>query len=82
MIVFGTFANSKYLPQLLSMLESFQNNTTSSRIAVIALDENTKKFVQELNFLSIDLFGIEDIEDTFQILPQIKNNRSISEYFF
>ena len=82
MIVFGTFANSNYLPQLLSMLESFQNYITTSRIAVIALDESTKTFVQGLKSSSIDLFSVEELEEEFQILRETKKNRTISENFF
>ncbi len=82
MIVFGTFANAKYLPQLLSMLESFQDKAQSSRIAVVALDTETSESVGRLNFSRVDVFSIEDLELHVPQLSTAKNNRSLSEYFF
>jgi hypothetical protein len=82
MIVFGTFANAKYLPQLLSMLESFQNKVQSSRMAVVALDKETSESVSRLNFSRVDIFSIEDLEMHVSQLSIARNDRSLSEYFF
>jgi hypothetical protein len=82
MIIFGTFANAKYLPQLLSMLESFQNNVTSSRIAVVALDVATSETVSSLNFSCVDVLDVKDVEAHFPQLSIARENRSLSEYFF
>jgi hypothetical protein len=82
MIVFGTFANSKYLPQLLSMLESFESKVTSSRMIVIALDQNTKNFVENLSYNSLDVFTLSDLENSYQELKEASKNRNIAEYFF
>jgi len=82
MIIFGTFANAKYLPQLLSMLESFQKYVESSRIAVIALDAHTKDSVARLNFSCVDVFDMKDVEVHVPQLSIARENRSPSEYFF
>jgi hypothetical protein len=82
MIVFGTFANAKYLPQLLSMLESFEKNVESSRIAVVALDKETSKSVRQLKFSHVDIFSITDLEMHVPQLSVAINDRSLSEYFF
>jgi hypothetical protein len=82
MIVFGTFANYQYLPQLLSMLESFQKNTQISRIAVVALDRDTREFVSRLDFPCVDIFSVADVEDSIPELKIAKTNRSEIEYLF
>jgi hypothetical protein len=82
MIIFGTFANARYLPQLLSMLESFQANVQSSRIAVVALDAETISSLTRLNFPCVDIFCVEDLEKYVPQLGIARNNRSLSEYFF
>jgi hypothetical protein len=82
MIIFGTFANAKYLPQLLSMLESFQSNVLSSRIAVIALDTVTSETVSSLKFSCVDVLDVKEVEAHFPQLVTAQENRSISEYFF
>jgi hypothetical protein len=82
MIIFGTFANAKYLPQLLSMLESFQNNVLSSRIAVVALDTDTSDSVSRMNFPCVDVYSVEDVETHVPQLATARENRRLSEYFF
>jgi hypothetical protein len=82
MIIFGTFANAKYLPQLLSMLESFQNTVQTSRIAVVAIDAETSESVRSLNFSCVDVFDVKDVKSLIPQLGIVQDNRSLSEYFF
>ena len=81
-MIFGTFANINYLPQLLSMIESFHRHTIVSRLAVVALDSDTASIIRELHFPRLDIYYIGELESDFPLLLEAKSNRTTSEYFF
>ncbi len=82
MNIYGTFANQNFLPQLLSLISSFHVKTKKSRLVIFALDDQTHKIIESLDFDRVDLLRLQDLENFHPDLLIAKSNRMQSEYFF
>lgn len=85
MLYFTTFFDSNYLSKGITLFNSLKKQTKSPfKIYLLCLDEKTYDFftINKTDFEFIELILINDIEDSFPELKQVKKNRTLIEYYF
>lgn len=80
--VMVTHFNSKYLIRGLAMIYSLRTTGFSAPILVVAHDNQSKEYVEQMNFIEVEVILLTELERRYPELVAAKNGRSLVEYFY
>lgn len=81
---FCTYADSKYLPQLIALLRSIIRHVKNYRMIVLALDEWTYDVMSEIGVANqkVSVYRLDDLMDWDSDLAKVRATRSKPEFIF
>lgn len=77
-----TYFDKNYLSRFLNLKNSFEQFNIEHKFYVLCLDDYVYKFLKEKNFANIEAILLSQIEEKYEDLKNVKNNREIIEYYF
>jgi hypothetical protein len=78
-MIFCTLFNRAYLPQGVALYRSLERTTTSEFLLyVLCMDRQTEEVLNRLNFRSLRIVRLQDIED--ETMKAVKAKRTVGEY--
>jgi len=77
-----TYFDSGYLSRGLMLIESLRRHGDDAPVWVLALDDETRQYLEAAALPGVNVLTIEDIEDAEPQLPPLKALRSRMEYYF
>ena len=77
---FVTYFNYKYLPQAMCLITSIERYCPSANVFVFALDNDTARILNTLNYSSVTVLGLEDLMSVE--LHDARLNRTEREFFW
>ncbi len=81
-INFATYFDKNYLSKFLNMKNSLEQFDNNYKFYVLCLDEFVYKFFKNNNFTNVEIISLDEIENQYKELKNIKNEREIIEYYF
>ena len=79
-LIFTTLFNSYYLPKGIAMIESLLQYCDNFHLYVFAFDGKTFTYLQKRNFFNVTILSLNQLEQHFPLLLDIKPSRSFAEY--
>jgi len=80
--IYCTYFDWQYIVQGLTMIRSLREFDSESQVVILALDEQTEKFLINLRLLNVVIINEFPIEREFKNLSIAKKNRNKIEYYF
>ena len=77
-----THFNSNYLLRGLAMINSLRRTGFMAPILVVAHDIQTRKYVERMNFVEVEVISLAELERRYPELGKAKSGRSLIEYFY
>lgn len=78
----ATYFDKNYLSKFLNLKSSLDQFNIDYKFYVLCLDDFVYKFFKKNNFDNIEIILLNDVENKYDKLKIVKNNREIIEYYF
>jgi hypothetical protein len=79
---FATLFDKNYISRGITLYKSLKDTCLDFKLFILALDDFTYDFIENLNFNDIILIRLTDLENFDSKLASIKKNRTVIEYYF
>ena len=78
----ATYFDKNYLSKFLNLMSSIERFNIDHNFYVLCLDDFVYKFLKKNNFENVEIIALDEIENKYAELRNVKNKREIIEYYF